>query len=517
MCRYITLILTLLFACWLSPEARAAGKAQHVVVVVWDGMRPDFVSESNTPTLYKLAHDGVWFENHHPVFVSATEVNGTAIATGDFPENDGIIANKDYMPSIDPNKIVRTEDIDVIRKGDKLTAGHYLHAATTAEIVRQYSLTTAIAGAKPVALLADRFPRPNDTSPVLFAGSTLPPALADTLIGKYGEFPAITNTSPTRNDWTTQALIDPLWKKGVPNFTLLWLNEPDATQHETGPGSPQSLAAMKNADDNLARVLRALDEKHVRDKTDIMVVSDHGFSTIQSVVDVADSLKTAGFKATREFTEAPTNDDIFVVSDGGCVLLYVIGHDQRLVQKLVRFFEDWRYTGVILTKRPVKGAFTLKQANVDGPGGPDILISMRWTPDKNDAGTPGMIVSDVYNYGPGQGMHGTFSRYDMHNTLVAAGPDFRAEITDHLPTGNVDIAPTVLWILGVEPPDRMDGRVLSEALALTLPGPQIKSYEPGQLRATRELDTNVWHQYLNYTEVNGVTYFEEGNGYQTPK
>src|SRR6266568_4402842 len=57
-------------------------RGEHVVVVVWDGMRPDFVSEQSTPALWKLAHSGVTFRNHHSVFPSATIVNGTAINTG---------------------------------------------------------------------------------------------------------------------------------------------------------------------------------------------------------------------------------------------------------------------------------------------------------------------------------------------------------------------------------------------------------------------------------------------------
>jgi membrane-anchored protein YejM (alkaline phosphatase superfamily) len=45
---------------------------RHVVVVVWDGMRPDFVSEQNTPALWQLAREGVVFRNHHSVYPSAT-------------------------------------------------------------------------------------------------------------------------------------------------------------------------------------------------------------------------------------------------------------------------------------------------------------------------------------------------------------------------------------------------------------------------------------------------------------
>jgi hypothetical protein len=72
-----------------------AAPDRHVVVLVWDGMRPDFVSAETTPNLSQLAGSGVFFANHHPVYLSATEVNGTAIATGAYPSHSGLIANTD--------------------------------------------------------------------------------------------------------------------------------------------------------------------------------------------------------------------------------------------------------------------------------------------------------------------------------------------------------------------------------------------------------------------------------------
>src|SRR5207247_10030469 len=82
---------------------------RHVVVVVWDGMRPDFVSEENTPTLWKLANEGVVFRNHHAVYPSATNVNGTALVTGVYPCRSGLIANHDYRPAIDSRKSLDVE------------------------------------------------------------------------------------------------------------------------------------------------------------------------------------------------------------------------------------------------------------------------------------------------------------------------------------------------------------------------------------------------------------------------
>src|SRR5438045_9606706 len=60
-------------------------------------------------------------------------------------------------------------------------------------------------------------------------------------------------------------------------------------------------------------------------------------------------------------------------------------------------------------------------------------------------------------------MHGSFSPLDVHNTLIAFGPHFREGLKDPLPTGNVDLAPTIAGILGLNLP-RADGRPLLEAL-----------------------------------------------------
>ncbi len=93
-------ILVLLWIFCGSAVAGVPAKAERqVVVVVWDGMRPDFVSEQNTPTLWKFARDGVTFRNHHAVYPSATMVNGTAMVTGVYPGKNGIIANHAYRPT----------------------------------------------------------------------------------------------------------------------------------------------------------------------------------------------------------------------------------------------------------------------------------------------------------------------------------------------------------------------------------------------------------------------------------
>src|SRR5262245_43003290 len=129
----------LLFFAVLTTSVESAenrGQAKHVVVVVWDGMRPDFITPQYKPTLYDLAIKGTFFKNHHSAYITSTEVNGTALATGMRPDHSGIMANIGYRPDFNWLTSYGTESLDVVRRGDMLTQGHYLEAATVAEILQ---------------------------------------------------------------------------------------------------------------------------------------------------------------------------------------------------------------------------------------------------------------------------------------------------------------------------------------------------------------------------------------------
>ena len=496
----------------------SAAPDRHVVVLVWDGMRPDFVSAETTPNLSQLAGQGVFFANHHPVYLSATEVNGTAIATGAYPSHSGLIANTDFRPAIDPAEPVDTGKPPVIRRGDEVSGDHFIALPTVAEILHSHGLATVIAGSKSIALLHDRGRRSDgpESSSVLFQGEMLPRARQAALI-VLGDFPAAApDENKTAQDaWTTNALLTVLWQKGVPPYTLLWLAEPDASQHAAGPGSAQALAAIKSCDANLGRVLAELDRRGLRATTDILVVSDHGFSTIGRKVDVAAALAAGGFEAQRKMPGGLQPGGVMVVGNGGSTLLYVGGHDAGVSRRLAEYLQQQDWTGVIFSREPQVGAFSLAAAHIAASDAPDLVVSLRWTADRSATGVPGLQVSDLKPTSVKAGNHASLSRYDMHNTLVAAGPDFRPGVTDPLPSANTDLAPTILWLLGCgDEAARMDGRVLTEALSVK--GPPLKSFETRRLTAQRDTGAGVWQQYLQVSEVNGVRYLEEGNGALAP-
>ena len=531
-CSQMGRIISLLFLIVCSSAAAVvpAKPERHVVVVVWDGMRPDFVTEQNTPTLWKLAGEGITFRNHHAVYPSATMVNGTAIVTGTYPGKSGIIANHVYRPDIDPHHSIDVELPAVVKKGDEVSGGKYILVPTIAELVQHAGGRTVIASAKTVGLLLDRQADVGTAKNcvTLFAGKSLPAEIIPSITATLGPFPS---GHLQQDAWTTKAMTDCFWKDGVPALSVLWLGEPDLTQHESAPGAPAALAAIKSADENLAAVLSALDQRDARGRTDVFIVSDHGFSTIKRSVDLRRILNDAGFTAKieelriakdgnqsaggirdkTEFNDQPKPGDIMLAANGGSVLFYVVGHDKKLIRRLVEFLQQSDFAGVIFTKGPMEGTFGLTQALIQRGDAPDVVMAFRWTDLQNQFGVTGEIDAD-WQRAAGKGTHATLSRFDMHNTLIAAGPDFKRGQTDDLPTGNVDLVPTILQILGIKVPHQMDGRILSEAVAaptslLPAPKPEAKSIE-----ARKDFPSGTWRQTLKISRVGSTIYLDEGNG-----
>lgn len=508
-------VLILLAQCVLATVASAAGRAEHVVVLVWDGMRPDFITPQYCPNLWSLATNGVFFKNNHCAYVSSTEVNGTALATGVHPGRSRVIANTEYRPELSVTGTFATEGLDPIRRGDLLSDGHYLGAETLAEILQDNGIPTVIAGTKPVVLLHDRSQKKNSKaekdSVLVWEGKSIPRSVGEGLakVNDDKQWPSNGIPNTAQDAWTTKSLIRSLWKNGVPKYSLLWLSDPDKSQHDVGVGAPNALAGIESSDKNLGEVIKHLKEKNLFDKTDIFVVSDHGFSTISKGPDVLDILKKAKFPAFKR-NDNPEPGDIMVVGLGGSVMFYVVDRQEAVTRRLVEFLQQTDFAGTIFSRVKIEGTFpmeTVRYSSVSNSG-PDVLVSLRWTADKNEHGVPGMFYS--MDGTKGKGSHASLSRFDMHNTLVASGPDFKRGFLNETPSGNVDLVPTVLHLLGVKPPQKLDGRVLHEAFA-THTGPLPKA-KTERLEATRTLGFLRWSQYLKFTEVDGTVYFDEGNG-----
>src|SRR5881227_337666 len=90
-------------------------------------------------------------------------------------------------------------------------------------------------------------------------------------------------------DVATRVVLPMFKARNKPFVLVFWSRDPDGSQHNSGdslntntPGinGPTSLDGIRNADNNLAQLHKALDDLGLAASTNISVSSDHGFSTI---------------------------------------------------------------------------------------------------------------------------------------------------------------------------------------------------------------------------------------------
>ena len=294
----------------------------------------------------------------------------------------------------------------------------------------------------------------------------------------------------------------------------MWLNDPDGTAHANGIGAPLTRRSLTLVDAGIGRIEDTLRAQGRLGQTNIIVTSDHGFSTHTGTFKLGALVEPFARKM------ADGSPDI-VVAEGAVYLRN--NDDPARLQAIVTALQRRPEVGAIFTRprrlaqnaatgQPAGGAafegivpgtlsFDVARWNHARSG--DILVSANWTREPNDAGFAGKTTQE------GVAGHGTSSPYDIHNTLIAAGPDFRENATSEIPTGNVDVAPTLLQLLGVAVPQTMAGRVIREGLR---EGPAVSSVRVERVTETVKTPDGTYeltahtsivdgHRYLDYTEV----------------
>jgi hypothetical protein len=140
------------------------------------------------------------------------------------------------------------------------------------------------------------------------------------------------------------------------------------------------------------------------------------------------------------------------------------------------------------------------------PRAPHLLISPQWSHATNEHGIAGTVEL------PGIAGHGGDSPYDIHNTLIAFGPDFARETRITTPTSNVDLAPTLCALQSLEIPESMQGRVLGEAFRNPIPAGDVtvksEVYQAEFAGGSYSLEGH-------WTMLNGNSYYDQGKASRT--
>lgn len=607
----------------------------RTIIFVWDGLRPDSIDSFNTPTLYNLVKNGSYFSDNHSTYPTYTMANAASFATGGFIGTTGFNGNNTYAgPStgltaasgtastgatVDFTQPQFTEDWGILDDLNAYYQKNYtqslLTVGTLFQAAQAAKLTTFAGGKSGPAYLQDY----NRGGLIVDENTVYPQSLATELQTKGFALPANTpfmytagavtlatgNGTPTASTGKTNlvdgATPDPTSTAGsrqananaylasvftkniianhLPDLSLFWLRNPDATQHDYGPGTLNYNTALQAQDIVLAQIIAALNAVNQLDTTNIVVVSDHAHSTVSGpfstfplravvpsattgvntygtastsgysvsgYVRGADLLTKAGFHAydgngcinepvlsgitaagtpvypqqvdttgsicgtvgakytTPSYRVSGTlpSDAVIVVTPGGSEMYFVPSHNPTIIKNLVTFLQSRQEYGAIFVDQQygsIAGTFNASAAKLQNASArnPDILVSMNFDETQTVNGKVGTTFNNGAN---NRGMHGSFSPIDVHNTLVMYGPDFKAGFTDSLPSGNVDVAPTIATTLGLSLP-KADGRTLLEALATGGSATSAFTVTNGTLSATNV--TGVKFQTL--TDPTGAT------------
>ncbi len=434
---------------------------RRVLIFGADGLRPDQVDPAVMPNLRGLADGGVRFADHHAAYPSHTRVNSSTFSTGRSPGRHGIVANTMLVPDARPDHIIDTgsyEHLDALGAADP--RGTQLVESLSDILVRNGARVavagTGSSGSNVLWTFGDRGRLVNPNSAFGIAD------LYD-LRDKLGELPEKAVPAVASNAYATSAVTDIYLNDESARVITLWLAEPDSSLHYTGIGSPETTAALASVDDCLGQVLDAMETRGIRDQFDILFLSDHGHSTVRAHRTLREYLGDARKDIGDTLPELATASDYIYAKPGDA------DPDTAALAPLVEWLhaQEWvdvvlggsvdveRLPGVIPMAELWNGHTNSRQ--------PLLGVSPVWTNETNDFGVPGTVAS-LTTQSALKSSHGSLSPYDMHATFVANGPSFREGVISTVPTGAVDIMPTVLSLLGIDVPEGLDGRVLGEGL-----------------------------------------------------
>jgi hypothetical protein len=569
-------------------------RPHNVVLFVADGLRPGMVNDRTAPAMAALLNNGVRFTNTHSLFPTFTMANASGMATGHHLGDSGTFSNTIFtgfpVPSAAGSLTPFIENDAVLGDIDAHFAGNYLNEETVVKAARAAGFSTAIVGKVGPALIFDHTERTGQTT-VLVDDSTGRPggiALSDEMRQRLSAAelpaqaptrgangPAGNNTTPgalvanidQQNyfaDVTTRAVLPMFKQRGKPFVLVFWSRDPDGTQHNQGdslgrlvPGinGPTSLAAIRNADDDLAKIIAGLRQLGLDGTTDIILTSDHGFATISKesatswaagrtykavtagqlppgflALDLAQALGMTLFDpdaknapvAADAFPSRgngligsdPARPEIVVAANGGSDLVYLPTGDKALAARVVAALSRQDYVSGLFVDDAlgrIPGTLPLSAISLKGAAitpHPAIAVNFRsFATGCPDPTTCGVVVSDT-GLQQGQGMHGSFSRAETQNIMGAMGPSFRRKFVDTAPASNADLGKTIAHLLGLRIPDKgkLVGRVLGEAL----PNGAMPKVQSMTVRSEPDANGNVT---VVLTQISDGTRYFDAAGY----
>jgi predicted AlkP superfamily pyrophosphatase or phosphodiesterase len=565
----------------------------NLILFVPDGLRGQIVTPQSAPAMAEVRDRGVNFKNSHSLFPTFTTANASAMATGHYLGDTGDFSNTIYtgypVGPADGTVTPFLEVNPVIIDADEHFGGDYLNEETLLKMARAKGYSTAAIGKVGPTLIFDHTDKPgadglhsivmddatggkngvplSEEMKAALTKASLPlvtPSRGEN--GKAGDAKTpgtvVPNTAQQAYfaDVASRIVLPMFRDRGKPFVLIFWSRDPDGSQHNTGdslnavtPGinGPTSLAGIKNADNNLAQLRKALDDLGLSATTNIMIAADHGFSTISKesktspstkisyedtpkdflpmgflAIDLAKALELPLFDPNNKnarvadnahpragnglLGQDPSKPELVVATNGGSDLIYFPKQDRKLARRTINALLEQDYVSGLFVHDDLgrfPGTLPISQLGLKGKAvtpTPSIVVNFRSYVAGCDQPTNCSVeVADTV-LRQGQGMHGSFGRGDTLNFMAAIGPDFKSGFVDPLPVSNADVGATAAKLLGLTPNHKgnLIGRVITEAMPN---GATPKGYS-GTVKS--QISANGLRTVLKFQRVSKQRYFD---------
>ena len=368
-------------------------RPEHVVMIMLDGFRPDYLIMYDAPILRDMVRDGAWVAEAKGVFPSMTTPNQTSFVTGAYPATHGIPNNGQF------DRSTRHMKPGPLREN---------RAATIAEIL-------AAAGKSSIAV--NHFMLENRGVDIYVNGD-IQVACA-------------------------------LLESRRPALLVYYQALTDSVGHQYGPFSEEMRAAVARVDREIGSLREAAQRAGILERTLFVIASDHGMSLNDGAglsPGIGETLTRAGFTYTQDERALKEDTDIFWLQYGSAFLYLLPG----------RFTAD-RYEQLLQVLRALPHAMVLDRET----------LRRDYRVDPEALGDIVVVPEEGYAIAGGSGSGGLHGRpAESRIFLLFSGVGVKAG-TVWPRASIVDVVPTVLALLGVDPPwpSTVEGRVLSGILA----------------------------------------------------
>jgi hypothetical protein len=434
---------------------------RRVLLVGIDGLRPDMFRPDVMPNLARLVESGIRATEYHSVYPSHTRTINTTHATGCAPGKHGWTANVFRFEGATEDGIINTASESHVKALDNATAFKAIQVPTLGDILARHGKRVGLATSQSsgASLIWSR----NQSYPVATVSSTYGRSDMQEIWDKIGPPPKPDPEKPSRNPqshWAKRAVIDVFLDDPTAAVIMFYMIEPDFSLHLYGLGTPEVDDALRECDTALGDVIDAMEQKGIRDQFDVIVLSDHGHSSIAASGTLTEHLD----RARESF--GPGAPQLAVASDYIYADPGFPAPTAREIEPVVRWLQEQTWTGAVFGSGELcdlPGVIPLSALwnGVEGDRAPLLGVNPAWSHHANENGVPGTLAA-LTEHASKQSTHGSCSPYEMHPFWAGCGPSFREGATSELPAGATDLTPTVLGLLGIEKPAWVDGRVMWE-------------------------------------------------------